>query len=118
MSPPPQPDPDEELTPEQQEALEAFERGIREFATRPIGEVLPPVEEMIPMVEEQMRGRIREGLRQRGIPEEWWEHRLIEIEAEVTEVGDVLGFQVMIPEDLQRWMQRRPVRYDPGRPPV
>lgn len=105
--------PEEELTPEQREIMARFEEGLREHFQN-----LPQPDEMVEMIEQQTVARIREGLRVRGVPEEWWEHRLIEVEAHVTEGDGAMTFEVEIPEDFQRWMQRRPIYYDPGRPPV
>lgn len=100
------------------EAADAIEEQLRAFADGIGEERVLDTEETRRLVEEQTAEKLADGLRARGVPEEWWAHRLIDVEAEVTQVGEALGFQVTVPADLQHWMQRPVVRYDPGRPPV
>lgn len=107
----------DDLTPEQEEVVREFEADLKRFAEESLlGEPQTP-EQLAAGVTEMMRDQLERELRRRAVPEEWWVHLLVDVEAEAAEQGAVF-ITVNVPEEIRAWMQRPIVRYRPGQAPV
>ncbi len=109
------------LSPKAQEVKRAFEEALAEMSENVIGE--GSEEAFRQAFEDETLRAFRRELEARGCPEEKIVELLSEVEiqpadAEPGDASFIVRFDFWLPTEMQDWLDRRPVRYDPGVPPV
>lgn len=99
-----------------EDAAERFRREVEEWAERTAIGPARLTEGLLETVRDQYRDALRRQLRARAVPEERVELLLVEVEAVVAE--DPRAIEMEVPAEVLELMERPPVRYDPGLPPV
>lgn len=112
----------DDLPPEARAAAERFAEALEEVANRGIDEGVDADVFREAFEAETIRA-FRAQLEVRACPDEKIAELLSEVEfepvpAEPGDPGYVVRFDFWLPTEMQDWLQRRPVVYDAGKPPV